>query len=124
MRLRLRVSVSAETSCARAHTQEYILQRYDAILHLVTAADGAEAHYKRGRVLDDSGQAVFRKESPHEAVSLDRKLQQCWDGHPCHVVVRNEASGFEGKLRVATDTVLAIARRLHPQEPLSRSDMT
>mmetsp|Transcript_44363 Transcript_44363/g.88679 ORF Transcript_44363/g.88679 Transcript_44363/m.88679 type:complete len:122 (+) Transcript_44363:666-1031(+) len=96
--------------------QDYILRRYDSVVHLVTAADGAEAYYKRGQVQDDSGHSVFRKETPDEAVALDRRLQQCWASHPCHVVVNNDASGFEGKLRRATDVVLGVARRLHPQD--------
>ena len=34
------------------------LTRYDGVVHLVTAADGAETHYKHGVVTDDRGQTV------------------------------------------------------------------
>ena len=34
------------------------------VIHLVTAADGAEKHYKFGHTTDDAGLAVFRRETP------------------------------------------------------------
>lgn len=98
-------------------TDAYTLQRYDGVIHLVTAADGAEEHYKFGIVEDDAGGKVFRRETPAEAIDQDRKLQQAWAGHPHHVVVSNgEARGFQGKLEEATEAVLAIARLVHPRE--------
>ena len=98
-------------------TDEYIYQRYDGIIHLVTAADGADDHYRFGIVEDDAGGKVFRRETPAEAIEQDRKLQQVWAAHPRHVVVSNEdPRGFEGKLQEATDAVLAIARLAHPGE--------
>ena len=39
-------------------SNEYLLKRYDGVVHLVTAADGAETHYKHGVVTDDRGQTV------------------------------------------------------------------
>jgi len=96
-------------------SEDYILSRYDGVVHLVTAADGAESFYKSGQTHDNLGNYVFRKETPSEAVDLDQRLQSCWASHPCHVVVVNDEGGFGGKLRVATETVLRIARRTHPQ---------
>ena len=49
-------------------TNEYTHQRYDGVIHLVTAADGAEEHYKYGIVEDDGGGKVFRRETPAEAI--------------------------------------------------------
>jgi len=96
-------------------TDQYVFDRYDGVIHLVTAADGAEAHYKFGIVTDDNGGKVYRRETPAEAVEQDRKLQKAWEGHPRHVVVSNsEARGFLGKLEEATEAVLAIARLAHP----------
>mmetsp|Transcript_35856 Transcript_35856/g.94222 ORF Transcript_35856/g.94222 Transcript_35856/m.94222 type:complete len:387 (-) Transcript_35856:172-1332(-) len=96
---------------------DYILKRYDGVIHLVTAADGAEEHYKFGIVEDDSGGQVYRRETPVEAVEQDRLLQKAWAGHPHHIVVANgDRRGFEGKIEDATEAVLAIARLLHPSE--------
>ena len=93
------------------------LLRYDGVIHLVTAADGAEEHYKYGIVQDDRGGRVFRRETPAEAIEQDRKLQEAWQANTHHVVVPNGgARGFVSKLEEATEAVLAIARLLHPTE--------
>eukprot|EP00662_Eupelagonemidae_sp_cell21_P057371 gene57371-biopygen46970 len=57
-------------------------KRYDLILHLVTAADGAEEFYSL-----DNNEA--RRETPEEARSQDRRLREVWLGHPRHVVINN-----------------------------------
>ncbi len=49
--------------------------RYDAVLHMVTAAIGAEAQY----TLDNNN---TRSESLEEAAALDAKTVACWVGHP------------------------------------------
>jgi len=105
-------------------TEEYILRRYDGIIHMVTAADGAERFYKHRETHDDQGNAVFRRETAAEAIDQDRRTQQCWAAHPHLIVVRNAQAepgkanlgleGFHEKLAIATESVLAIARRAHP----------
>lgn len=50
-------------------------KRYEAVIHLVSAADGAESFYS-----DASNKA--RYESIQEAVELDKKLINAWVGHP------------------------------------------
>ena len=49
-------------------------QRYEAVVHLVTAAVGAEAFY----TLENN---KARSESRDEAVALDGKLSRAWVGH-------------------------------------------
>ena len=100
---------------AQAIDDNYLLQRYDGVIHLVTAADGADAHYKWGIVEDDSGGRVYRRETPAEAIEQDRKLQDAWRLHTKHVVVQNTSCGFQSKLETATGAVLAIAREAHPE---------
>ena len=39
--------------------EQYLLDRYDAIVHLVTSAEGAERHYKQGYVTDDDGPGAW-----------------------------------------------------------------
>merc|ERR1712187_608374 len=78
--------------------EEYLLQRYDAVVHMVTAADGAEDFYKWGKTTDDTGNIVVRSEPPEEARALDKKLQGVWSNHKNHIVIRNDGSGFAAKL--------------------------
>ena len=49
--------------------------RYDAILHLVTAADGAVSFY-------GTDTNAIRSESPELARELDGKTKAVWHGHP------------------------------------------
>jgi len=65
--------------------------RYDMVIHLVTAADGAEKYYTL-----ENNQA--RSETPEVARELDRKTQAVWNGHPNHVIVDNHLSSFEEKV--------------------------
>ena len=66
--------------------------RYNAVFHLVTAADGAADFY----TLSNN---AARNESVEEAVVLDRKTQQCWAGHPHHIIIGNEGVNFDQKLQ-------------------------
>jgi hypothetical protein len=56
-------------------TREDHYRRYHAVIHLVTAADGAEAHYTRWP-------DAHRPESLEHAIRLDRLLERAWSGHP------------------------------------------
>lgn len=71
--------------------------RYNAVLHLVTAAIGAEKYY----TLENN---VARTESPEQAAEVDRKLQLAWVGHP-RLLVFDNSTDFEGKLQRIVDTV-------------------
>lgn len=64
--------------------------RYNAIFHLVTAAEGAEKYY----TLDNN---EARSETPEEARKLDKLTQAAWVGHPKLFVIDN-STDFEGKL--------------------------
>ncbi len=75
-----------------------ILQRYDAVIHLVTAADGASDHYKFGNVTDDNGVPVFRCEPPEVAVELDGKIKSAWSKHQKQVVIGNDVASFQEKI--------------------------
>ena len=66
--------------------------RYNAVLHLVTAADGAEDHYTLAN-------NMARHEGPSEARSQDSKTQAAWAGHPHHLIIDNEDGiTFEQKM--------------------------
>ena len=66
-------------------------QRYEAVVHLVTAAIGAEAFY----TLENN---KARMETTAEATSLDGKLSRAWVGHNNLHIIEN-AGGFEEKMR-------------------------
>jgi len=65
--------------------------RYNAVFHMVSAADGAESHYTL-----ENNQA--RTESVEAALSMDRKTQRAWVGHS-HLHVFDNSTDFEGKLQ-------------------------
>jgi hypothetical protein len=64
--------------------------RYDQIIHLVTAANGAEEFY----TLENN---AVRKEGLDLARELDEKLAQIWVGHP-YIDVIDNSTDFEKKL--------------------------
>ena len=69
--------------------------QYDAVFHMVTAADGAPEHYT-------TGNNVARWETPEEACAQDAKTLQTYVGHP-HLHIIDNSLGFEGKIeRVRT----------------------
>ena len=73
------------------------------MLHLVTAARGAEAHYT-------TANNSSRTETAEEARLMDDKTLQAWSGHPCLRVARNAEGGFPAKLAfVAEQTLRALA---------------
>lgn len=71
--------------------------RYNAVFHLVTAADGAEAYY----TLENN---EARTETAEEARSLDQLTRKAWIGHPKLFVLDN-STDFEGKLNKLVDIV-------------------
>ena len=64
--------------------------RYDQIIHLITAANGAEKFYS----LENN---VTRTESIEMAREIDERTLKTWVGHPCMDCIDN-ATGFEKKV--------------------------
>ncbi len=71
-------------------TKSKIMDRYDAVFHLVTAAKGASEYYN----LDNEA----RTETVEEAAALDDKLINSWTGHP-HLRIIDNSTDFEVKMR-------------------------
>lgn len=69
---------------------EMLRSRYDAVLHLVSAADGAEQFYT-------TATNNKRTEDIELARILDKKVIQAWSEHP-HLRVINNHEDFETKL--------------------------
>jgi len=80
-------------------TMEALTNRYDFVIHLVTAADGAEQHYT---TVNNS----IRSETPEEAKILDKNTMDAWNEHPNRIIAANNNCGFESKLNYITDEVL------------------
>ena len=65
---------------------------YDAVFHLVTAANGAEEAYVKHK--DDN---PARTETPKAARDLDNRLIAAWTGHP-HLRVIDNSTDFKSKI--------------------------
>lgn len=74
--------------------------RYDAVIHLVTAADGAPEHY----TLENN---PARFETASQALDRDRQTRQAWIGHP-HFHLVDNSTDFAGKM----DRVIALVCQL------------
>lgn len=86
---------------ALGYDEPTLLERYDAVVHLVTTAIGAEAHYTGA-----SGNAA-RRETIEEARIQDHSIRQAWMKHPNFLLISNNPMGstFEDKLRRTTESV-------------------
>jgi CYTH domain-containing protein/thymidylate kinase len=72
-----------------------LMERYDAVLHLVSAADGAEQYYTTATNATRYEQA--NEEGLRLARELDKKVIKAWTGHPRMRVIDNH-DDFENKL--------------------------
>lgn len=66
-------------------------KRYDAVLHMVTAADGADKYYTL------ENKARYEKDLDI-AKLVDKNLQTAWSGHPHLYIIGNEGDGFDAKI--------------------------
>lgn len=93
-----------------------IYSRYDAVLHLVTAADGAEEFYQwNDPTKEDIGNNAARSESPEEARIKDKKTLNAWIGHP-HLRVFDNSTDFDGKINRVIEEVFALLGEPVPTE--------
>ena len=84
--------------------EAYLLGRYDMVLRLTTAADGAANHFPDDRLYNDAAVAradadvAARASLLERARALDGRLARAWDRHPNRHVVGNVGPGFDHKL--------------------------
>lgn len=89
------------TSGVGTSTEE-LLKRYDAVLHLVSAADGAEQFYttannaQRLEQADEKGLQIAR--------DLDKKVINAWSTHP-HLRVINNGKDFDHKMNLVVKEI-------------------
>ena len=72
--------------------------RYDAVVHLVSAASGAEEFY----TLENNS---ARTETKEEAAILDTNIQKQWNSHPNFFLIDNKSKGFEMKIKRVLDII-------------------
>ncbi len=77
-----------------------VRDRYNGVIHLVTAAEGAEEFYT-----GDNNTA--RLETLDEAVRIDRAIRESWLGHP-HFKVIDNRTAFEGKIKRTFDAIMQL----------------
>ena len=88
-------------------TTEDVLSKYDAVIHLVTCAKGAEFAYN----LDNGA----RTESLEDAVEKDDRTLRAWSAHPNLKVVDN-AVDFEKKIVRAMQEIYRVVGEPEPME--------
>jgi len=77
-----------------------VIHSYDAIMHLVTAADGAQNAF--------SSTNPARWDTAEEAIAYDHVLQEIYRDHPRHTVIDN-STDFIGKMeRLVHATIQAV----------------
>jgi hypothetical protein len=81
-------------------------QRYDAVIHLVTAAVGAEVYYT---VMNNQA----RRETAEEAAALDKRLSEAWLGHN-HLHIVDNRSGFSTKMTHTMEIIMEHVGALSP----------
>lgn len=94
----------AEVLARNRLTEEACHGRYDCVVHLVTAADGALDHYVAHEL---------RREGSDEAVCVDRRTGTVWSGHPRRVVIDN-STDLDGKLARVCEAVMPLALQAPP----------
>ena len=87
-------------------TTQQLRDRYDAVLHLVSAADGAEQYY-------NTTSNEVRTEGIEKARLLDRKVIQAWSGHP-HLRVINNHDNFDTKITRVLKEISAVLELPQP----------
>lgn len=94
-------------------TANELRYRYDAVLHLVSAADGAEQYYTVATNSARYEQA--NEEGLQLARDLDKKVNRAWTGHP-HLRVINNHDNFDTKIN---RVIMEISNVLGLPQPVS-----
>lgn len=87
-------------------TENELLDRYDSVIHLVTAANGAPKYY----TTDNN---PSRTETPEQACLVDFKLIHSWSSHKNHHVLHND-SHFEIKSKRALHIIAELTKSSLP----------
>ena len=84
------------------HRENVLKNRYDAVIHLVTAADGLEEVYAENREKNKT-----RYTTVEQAITVDKALISEWTGHSCLRIIYNNED-FDAKLDNAMEEIYKI----------------
>lgn len=87
-------------------TQFKLLNRYDLVMHLVTAADGKEEFYT-------TSNNEARTESPEEAREKDRRTLSAWLGHDNLKIIGNDTN-FSTKIAKTVREIYELLKTPYP----------
>jgi AAA domain len=79
-----------------ATRREEYLRRYEGVIHLQTAAIGAEPHYRRTP-------EAHRSETLAKAAEIDALCAAAWQAHPRYTLIANDGRDWPVKARAAQD---------------------
>lgn len=80
---------------------------YDAVIHMVSAAEGAEEHYTR------ENNPARLESSIEEARESEARTLRAWTGHP-HLRIIDNSTGFDEKLSRVLSEILRLCEHLSP----------
>ena len=86
----LKYAMNDDDSNTMINTDELINNKYDMILHLVTAANGAQAFYTKEE---------YRNESIETAIILDDKIKDIYKNHKDRRIINNKST-FDDKMQL------------------------
>lgn len=89
-------------------TDDDVLKRYDMVLHMVTAANGAAEAY----TLSNN---AARYEGVEDAIRVDNMILKGWENHPNRVIIGNETD-FEPKIKRAIQAIFTFLGKEKPVE--------
>jgi len=92
------------------YTDNALKNRYDAVIHMVTAADGAEEAY-----IANKSNNKARYEDVQQAIEADRALIAAWTGHP-HLRIVDNSTDFNTKISRVVKEIFAIIGQPVPME--------
>lgn len=69
--------------------------RYDAVIHLLTSADGAIEYFKKA---ENCSSEEELREKILKAKNIDNKLNEAYMGHPNYCIVDNSGPDFQSKI--------------------------
>lgn len=93
-----------------------VFGRYDAVLHLVSAADGAEEFYEwNDPNSEEEGNNAARSEPPELARKMDLETRNAWTGHP-HLRIFDNTVTFEEKVNNVIKEVFSLLGEPEPME--------
>ena len=78
-------------------------RRYAGVIHLQTAAVGAEEHYRRWP-------DAHRPETPEQATTIDELCLRAWAGHSRFTAIENGSRDWPSKARAAHEVLESLVR--------------